>query len=279
MNEATLLEAIYAAPHDDAPRLVYADFLQEKGDARGEFIALQFARLRASPTAKALAREKSLLVRHRRKWTGKLWEAVYQSHELRFARGFVDDVRLNFRGRDPRRLAGHPGWSTLRTLRGSDPWTHDETFYLHDVFRWLIEWRDCRLGIVALMLADDRPRRLERLAVAEPILDGRDELTFLPPVKRALVEGRGLPALRHLELTVGQKGLAPAAFDWLWATPLGMQLETLILRLWHDQLPPLLPWQKANVVPRNLQAVQLITRDRGVVLTRASDEKLRAANP
>jgi uncharacterized protein (TIGR02996 family) len=36
-----LLAAIYATPHDDAPRLVYADMLTEAGDPRGEFITLQ----------------------------------------------------------------------------------------------------------------------------------------------------------------------------------------------------------------------------------------------
>jgi uncharacterized protein (TIGR02996 family) len=275
MRETALLEAIYAAPDEDAPRLVYADWLQEEGDPRGEFIALQFARLTGTPTAKALQRERSLLARHRRKWTGKLWDAVYQSHELRFARGFVDDVRLNFRGRDPRRLAGHPGWSTLRTMRGSDPWANDESFYLHDVFRWLVEWRDCRIGIVALMLADPRPRRLERLALSDLLLDGHDDLTLLPYLKRALVDGRGLPKLRHFDLIVGRQGLTPAAFDWLWISPLGAQLEMLTLRLWHEQIPPLAPWLAPDIVPRTLQAVQLLTRDRGLMLTRGSDGNLR----
>ncbi|MDQ3336405.1 MAG: TIGR02996 domain-containing protein [Myxococcota bacterium] len=36
-----LLAAIYDAPHDDAPRLVYADVLSEASDPRGEFITLQ----------------------------------------------------------------------------------------------------------------------------------------------------------------------------------------------------------------------------------------------
>jgi uncharacterized protein (TIGR02996 family) len=39
-NDA-LLDAILAAPHDDAPRLVYADWLSEHGDPRGEFIQIQ----------------------------------------------------------------------------------------------------------------------------------------------------------------------------------------------------------------------------------------------
>src|SRR5262249_20747125 len=40
-TEAGLLAAVYAAPADDAPRAIYADWLQERGDPRGELIALQ----------------------------------------------------------------------------------------------------------------------------------------------------------------------------------------------------------------------------------------------
>src|SRR5262249_51734963 len=35
------LQAILAAPEDDTPRLVYADWLEERGDPRGEFIRIQ----------------------------------------------------------------------------------------------------------------------------------------------------------------------------------------------------------------------------------------------
>ncbi len=41
--EDALLAAIEAAPDADGPRLVYADWLQERGDPRGHFIALQRA--------------------------------------------------------------------------------------------------------------------------------------------------------------------------------------------------------------------------------------------
>jgi uncharacterized protein (TIGR02996 family) len=40
-TEAALLAAIRAAPDDDAPRLVYADWLTERGDARGAMIVAQ----------------------------------------------------------------------------------------------------------------------------------------------------------------------------------------------------------------------------------------------
>ncbi|MEJ7603766.1 MAG: TIGR02996 domain-containing protein [Kofleriaceae bacterium] len=39
-----LLDAIYTTPEDDGPRLVYADALLERGDPRGELIALQCRR-------------------------------------------------------------------------------------------------------------------------------------------------------------------------------------------------------------------------------------------
>ncbi|HKA08010.1 MAG TPA: TIGR02996 domain-containing protein [Gemmataceae bacterium] len=37
-DETAFLKAIQAAPGDDAPRLVYADWLDERGDARGQFV-------------------------------------------------------------------------------------------------------------------------------------------------------------------------------------------------------------------------------------------------
>ena len=57
-TEADLLEAVLENPEDDGPRLVLADALQARGDARGELIALQLARGRGG---KVSAREKSLV--------------------------------------------------------------------------------------------------------------------------------------------------------------------------------------------------------------------------
>jgi uncharacterized protein (TIGR02996 family) len=46
MDEAALVRAIVHAPADDAPRLVYADWLTARGDPRGEYIALSVAAAR-----------------------------------------------------------------------------------------------------------------------------------------------------------------------------------------------------------------------------------------
>src|SRR5262249_59984007 len=70
-----LLRAIEEAPEDDAPRLVYADWLEENGDdsdlARSEFIRLQCARVRGGG-AKPSKREAELLARFGAGWRGEL---------------------------------------------------------------------------------------------------------------------------------------------------------------------------------------------------------------
>lgn len=67
MTEAELLEAIWQRPNEDAPRLVYADWLHERGDPRGEFIHLQCASTKR--TAELGERERSLERAHSREWS------------------------------------------------------------------------------------------------------------------------------------------------------------------------------------------------------------------
>ncbi len=83
-----LLDAVLAAPDDDDPRLVLADALLERGEPRGELIALQCRS--AGPTeGEAAEREASLLQRHWRRWSAP---ARAVARRWRFARGFVDSV-------------------------------------------------------------------------------------------------------------------------------------------------------------------------------------------
>ena len=65
-----LIEAIYEDPADSAARRVLADALNERGDPRGELIALQFAR--ADGRGGDLARETALIAKHGKKWMGAL---------------------------------------------------------------------------------------------------------------------------------------------------------------------------------------------------------------
>ena len=95
-TEAALVAAIAAAPDDDAPRLVFADWLAERGDLRGELIHLQVARAamragdeRAKPTQ---ARIDEFLEAHRTAWLGKLALLARQGIQFSFDRGMIGVV-------------------------------------------------------------------------------------------------------------------------------------------------------------------------------------------
>lgn len=116
-SEAELLQLIYASPEDDAPRLVYADWLLEQGDPRAELLSLQ---LKAKPTGKDERRARQLLRVHGRAWLGPLEPAVELRSEV-FSRGFVSEAMLSLRTAQQReQLIGHPAWNTLTRLHGGD---------------------------------------------------------------------------------------------------------------------------------------------------------------
>src|SRR5436309_1145138 len=89
------LKATLANPDDDTPRLVYADWLTDRDDPRGEFIALQCLLARteeADPRRPSLeARERQLLVRHQEQWLGALRPLLSR---WVFRRGFLDGVAV-----------------------------------------------------------------------------------------------------------------------------------------------------------------------------------------
>ena len=96
--EHELLAAIAADPHDDVPRLVYADWLMERGDPKGELIALQCSLARTSAAdepcnAAALDRERALVEAHSGAWIAPLVELAAGTYELR--RGLVEHATLD----------------------------------------------------------------------------------------------------------------------------------------------------------------------------------------
>src|SRR3954452_12765893 len=95
---APLLAAVLTAPDDDAPRLVYADWLDEHGrPERAAFIRLQveLARVpRHDPRREVLARKAGrLLDLHRGEWLAELPQIDGVSWGP-FERGFVSSVRV-----------------------------------------------------------------------------------------------------------------------------------------------------------------------------------------
>jgi uncharacterized protein (TIGR02996 family) len=110
-EQEALLAAIYAAPGDDAPRAVYADWLLERDDPHGELISLQLARAAGKATEKTQRREAELACDHSRTWLGPLDGAVRYAV---YARGFATHVQLH---RWPTQdLVDMPMWSTVETI-------------------------------------------------------------------------------------------------------------------------------------------------------------------
>src|SRR5207248_1699698 len=111
MNDAAFLRLILADPEADGPRLAYADWLEEHGDAaRAEFIRVQCELVKVDENNRDIhplaARERELLERHGDEWLRPLREAVYPERgwfarwrnkpvfAAEFRRGFPEAVAL-----------------------------------------------------------------------------------------------------------------------------------------------------------------------------------------
>lgn len=111
VREALLFDQVCAAPEDDAPRAVLADWLLERGDPLGEYVTLALAsgseraeRLRAVEEALGDA------------WLGPL-AAVAPPEGRRFARGFVQELAVYGDWRGFEALANAWQWGSVETLR------------------------------------------------------------------------------------------------------------------------------------------------------------------
>src|SRR5438128_626897 len=91
MNPADAFElAIAQAPDDDALRLMYADWLDDQGDPRGELIRIQCALVRpnsAQHHTDLLDRQEALLTAHDAEWVGPLRGL---GNHWKLQRGFVE---------------------------------------------------------------------------------------------------------------------------------------------------------------------------------------------
>ena len=96
-DELALMKAIYAAPDDDMPRLVYADWLDEQGNAEqqahADFIRLQCERYHNEPRSGISPREQHLLEAWERIWRNRLPEGLREG--IGFRRGFIYKLRCN----------------------------------------------------------------------------------------------------------------------------------------------------------------------------------------
>ncbi len=94
-EEEGFLQAILESPDDEGIRLIFADWLEEHGDPRGEFIRIQCQRAALPPgdrrRSRLEQRERALLQSH-----GELWKAYLPAvlRSAAFERGFVEAAHL-----------------------------------------------------------------------------------------------------------------------------------------------------------------------------------------
>jgi uncharacterized protein (TIGR02996 family) len=185
-----MLEAIYREPDRDEPRLVYADWLSERGDPRGEFITLQ---LREDD--KAQKRANALLREHQEQWLGALAPVI--TH-VNFGRGFLDNFGLAQNA-----AANEEGWAravaepSLQTV--TSIWKARGNAEHHAAFICSLHATNLRVAEIPVA------KTLEQLA-AGPERRIEELLFFkVPKAKqlKALAGSRALPRLSCLSLFPG----------------------------------------------------------------------------
>jgi uncharacterized protein (TIGR02996 family) len=226
-DAGALLEQIFADPHSDELRQVYADVLLSQGDLRGELITLQ---LLEKPNAAQRQRERQLLKENGQAWLGPL-AVVLQKSGLRWVRGFPTAARVEGdKLLAAPKLVGHPAWSTFEELvvRGRDP----TRALVHPVLAGLRALSGVGTETALELLAVDPPRALERLSCTLYLSDE-------PPARAARLEtlglARGLPHLRKLAL----EWFDVAAVPGLLQTSLGRRLTRLQVSVQWADVPAL----------------------------------------
>jgi uncharacterized protein (TIGR02996 family) len=95
LRDRALEAAIAADPEDRGAYEVYADWLGERGDPRGEWIHVQLA-LELRPTDAALVvRSSELLRAHEADWTEGITSASSRDPRFVWRRGFIDHVEIS----------------------------------------------------------------------------------------------------------------------------------------------------------------------------------------
>jgi uncharacterized protein (TIGR02996 family) len=228
--ERGLREDIYAAPDDDAPRLVYADWLIDRGDPLGSFISLQCERAsRGDPNPSDA--EQRLLDANWQAWIG--YPAIVAVPPgIEFERGLWSACDLFDPGEharcSPAELAMAPAWSTVRRLvvpAWLEPAASD---LLRGPLGRSIRTLDvCTRDFVARLARwDGPPLAIRRLVLRDLQGEGRLPRPELPPVRV------GLPALE--ELTV--RSFGAYATKWIVAAE-AAGLRALVLRFGDHELP------------------------------------------
>lgn len=195
-DAATLLAAVYANPDDDGARLVLADLLQQQGDPRGEFIALQLAGTKSR-------REAALLRTYARDWLGPIAPAIAKAG-LVYERGFVARCAVKRPNVTADQILEEPAWATIVEL---------------DTSGW------ARPGQRAATLMPGL-RRLVGVNEAMPSHPRLEHVTFEALQHTEIARFGVVDAPRLTSLAIAKAFFDVAIFAPFWSTPVGRGLET-----------------------------------------------------
>jgi uncharacterized protein (TIGR02996 family) len=244
-----LFDKVLANPDDDALRQVWADTLLERGDPRGELIALQVAAQTRGLDGREKKRVRSLLSINRTEWLAELSAIVQRREGLVFDRGLLDECQIQIKTLDGLKAAtGHPLWATVRRVWFTNHFAWDERIVpllTHPVFARL---RDVicvgMYNVFAALATFERPLPFQAIWAVNDGWRARDfrslselgEAPGLPALQRLGFQSYGTSNAWILELPVVQRisklGLTvgePAAF-WLEHAAALPGLETIELR-------------------------------------------------
>ena len=174
-----LLDLVTAAPADDGPRRVLADYLMERENPRGEYIALSLDN--AEPERCA-----ALLAEHGARWLHPL-NRVLTASSVRWSRGFVVAADAYAHAGELDQIRGATAWGTIERLH-----IHRDTDCLLDpAMRSLRELGPIEGSWIDALIA--RPWPIESLDIDLDTLN-------IPDINK-LYSATTLPKLRSLTLS------------------------------------------------------------------------------
>jgi uncharacterized protein (TIGR02996 family) len=221
-QDTGFVRAILETPEDDAPRLVYADWLDEQGDeARAEFIRGQIALSRmktgSAEHKKLSKRIDKLLQEHKQEWLRLLTRGA--DRYVGFSRGFPDTAGASF-GEFCYWEESLWDVAPIATVLLYSPWPFDANW--GGMFDSEEEMRDSHHRSVKKLAASPNLKHITSLGMYE-CLDGRDVrvLARSPHLTRmralhlggnairntgasAIARSTSLAGLLHLDLSMNQ---------------------------------------------------------------------------
>ncbi|MCR9201541.1 MAG: TIGR02996 domain-containing protein [Planctomycetaceae bacterium] len=225
-ESSSFLEEVLAAPEDDTPRLIYADWLEEQGSPRGEFIRVQCELDALDPLDPRYLdlqfRNEELLAEFGSQWAAELQQNVRKAV---YTRGFVDTVTVKartFLNSGDQLFASFPvRWLRLNYMRGTaDQWATCEALR-HVRFLDLADLKIPEADLLALLSSSHLchleglkiggyeqqfSAHIARVTGSAQIAGRLQQLHFfgtgsaVQQILESAAEDIGLPALRVLQL-------------------------------------------------------------------------------